>query len=143
MNETTTQQIPPQEPRRLARVREGRVLGGVCAGLGRYFNLDPIIFRIGAIVLVLVGGAGLVAYLAAWLLIPSEDSAGEPVEGRNRWLVIGGVVLLLCLSWPFLLGGGLLLAGLVIPLAVLVMAGVLVWWFVSGEGPSGDARDVA
>jgi phage shock protein PspC (stress-responsive transcriptional regulator) len=143
MNETTTQQIPPQEPRRLARVREGRVLGGVCAGLGRYFNLDPIIFRIGAIVLVLVGGAGLVAYLAAWLLIPSEDSAGEPVEGRNRWLVIGGVVLLLCLSWPLLVGGGLLLAGLVIPLAVLVIAGVLVWWFVSGEGPSGDARDVA
>jgi phage shock protein PspC (stress-responsive transcriptional regulator) len=143
MNETTTQQIPPQEPRRLARVREGRVLGGVCAGLGRYFNLDPIIFRIGAIVLVLVGGAGLVAYLAAWLLVPAEDSAGQPVEGRNRWLVIGGVVLLLCVSWPFLLGGGLLLAGLVIPLAVLVMAGVLVWWFVSGEGPSGDARDVA
>jgi phage shock protein PspC (stress-responsive transcriptional regulator) len=143
MNETTTEHIPPHEPRRLVRIREGRVLGGICTGLGRYFNLDPIIFRIGAIVLVLVGGAGLVAYLAAWLLIPSEDAAGEPVEGRNRWLVIGGVVLLLCLSWPFLLGGGLLLAGLVIPLAVLVMAGVLVWWFVSGEGPSGDARDVA
>src|SRR5215210_1861815 len=143
MNETTTQQIPPQEPRRLVRVKEGRVLGGVAAGLGRYFNLDPIIFRIGAIVLVLLGGAGLVAYLAAWLLIPSEDSAGEPVEGRSRWLVIGGVVLLLCVSWPFLLGGGFLLAGLLIPLAVLVMAGVLVWWFVSGEGPSGDARNVA
>ena len=55
MNETTTQQIPPQEPRRLVRAKEGRVLGGVAAGLGRYFNLDPIIFRIGAIVLVLRG----------------------------------------------------------------------------------------
>jgi phage shock protein PspC (stress-responsive transcriptional regulator) len=143
MNETTTQQIPPQEPRRLVRVKEGRVLGGVAAGLGRYFNLDPIIFRIGAIVLVLVGGAGLVAYLAAWLLIPSEDATGEPAEGRNRWLVIGGVVLLLCLSWPFLLGGGLLIAGLGIPLAILVLAGVLVWWFVSGEGPTGNAGEVA
>jgi phage shock protein PspC (stress-responsive transcriptional regulator) len=142
MNETTTQQIPPQEPRRLVRVREGRVIGGVAAGLGRYFNLDPIIFRIGAIVLVLVGGAGLLAYLAAWLLIPDEDAPGEPAEGRNRWLVIGGVVLLLCISWPFLLGGGLVVAGLGIPLALLVGAGVLVWWFVSGEGPSGDARDV-
>ena len=143
VNETTTQQIPPQEPRRLVRVKEGRVLGGVAAGLGRYFNLDPIIFRIGAIVLVLVGGAGLIAYLAAWLLIPDEDAPGEPASGRNRWLVIAGVVLLLCVSWPFLLGGGLLVAGLVIPLAVLVVAGVLVWWFVSGEGPAGNAGEVA
>ena len=56
--------------------------------------------------------------------------------------MIGGVVLLLCVSWPFLLGGGILVAGLGIPLALLVGAGVLVWWFVSGEGPSGDARDI-
>jgi phage shock protein PspC (stress-responsive transcriptional regulator) len=144
MNETATQELP-QEPRRLLRARSGRVIGGVCAGLGRYFNVDPIIFRIGAIVLVFVGGAGILAYLAALLLIPAEDSAaaaGEPA-GRNRWLVIAGVVGLLLISWPFLLGGGLLLAGLLIPLAFLVAAGVLVWWFVSGEGPAGDAGDVA
>ena len=53
------------------RAREGRLLGGVCAGLGRYFALDPLIFRIGAIVLVLVGGAGPRRYLAALLLIPA------------------------------------------------------------------------
>jgi Cell wall-active antibiotics response 4TMS YvqF len=46
-------------------------------------------------------------------------------------------------AWPFLLGGGLLLAGIGIPLALLVGTGVLVWWLVSGEGPSGDAGDVA
>jgi phage shock protein PspC (stress-responsive transcriptional regulator) len=145
MNETTTQAVPP-EPRRLLRAREGRLVGGVCAGLGRYFNVDPILFRIGAVVLVLVGGAGLLAYLAALLLIPSEGSPnaaeGPPTE-RNRWLVIGGLVLLLCISFPFLVGGGLLLAGLAIPFALLVAAGVLVWWFVSGEGPAGEARDVA
>jgi phage shock protein PspC (stress-responsive transcriptional regulator) len=143
MNETT-QELPP-EPRRLLRARSGRMVGGVCAGLGRYFNVDPIIFRIGAVVLVLVGGAGLLAYLAALLLIPSEDSAdadGAPA-GRNRWLVIGGVVVLLCITWPFLLGGGLLIAGLLVPFAFLVAAGVLVWWFVSGEGPAGEAGDVA
>jgi phage shock protein PspC (stress-responsive transcriptional regulator) len=142
MDETTTQALPP-EPRRLVRIQEGRVLGGVCAGLGRYFNLDPIIFRIGAVVLTLAGGAGVLAYLAAWLLIPAEDAPGEPAAGRNRWLVIAGVVVLLCISWPFLLGGGLVLAGVAIPLALLVAAGVLVWWFVSGEGPAGDAGQVA
>lgn len=149
MNETTetneTRELPP-EPRRLLRARSGRVLGGVCAGLGRYFNVDPIIFRIGAIVLALVGGAGLLAYFAALLLIPAEDSPsaaeGAPA-GRNRWLAIIGVIVLVGVTWPFLLGGGLLLAGLLIPFALLVAAGVLVWWFVSGEGPAGDAGDVA
>ena len=56
MNETPTEQLPPEpppEPKRLLRAREGRVIGGVCAGLGRYFNVDPIMFRIGAIVLAL------------------------------------------------------------------------------------------
>jgi phage shock protein PspC (stress-responsive transcriptional regulator) len=141
MNETT--QELPAEPRRLVRVRSGRVLGGVCAGLGRYFNLDPMIFRIGAIVLALMGGAGVLGYLAALLLIPSEDSP-EPVQpGRNRWLVITGVIVLLLVSWPILLGGGLVLAGILLPLAVLVAAGVLVWWFVSGEGPGADSGDIA
>jgi phage shock protein PspC (stress-responsive transcriptional regulator) len=143
----TTQQLPPEspQPRRLLRSRSDRVIGGVCGGLGRYFDVDPIIFRIGAVVLAFIGGAGILAYLAALLLIPSEDSpaaAGTPA-GRNRWLVILGVVVLLCVSWPFLLGGGLLLAGILLPLALLVAAGVLVWWFVSGEGPGADAGDVA
>ena len=149
MNETTTQQLPPEQPqpRRLFRARQGRVIGGVCEGLGRYFDVDPIIFRIGTVVLTFVGGAGLLAYLAALLLIPAEDDPsaepGATPTGRNRWLVILGVIVLLCVTWPFLLGGGLLLAGLLIPLAILVAAGVLVWWFVSGEGPAGEAGDVA
>jgi phage shock protein PspC (stress-responsive transcriptional regulator) len=143
----TTQQLPPEspQPRRLLRARSDRMIGGVCAGLGRYFNVDPILFRIGAVVLAFVGGAGLLAYVAALLLIPSEDSpaaAGAP-PGRNRWLVIVGVVVLLCVTWPLLLGGGLLLAGILLPLAFLVAAGVLVWWFVSGEGPGADAGEIA
>jgi phage shock protein PspC (stress-responsive transcriptional regulator) len=139
--------VPP--PRRLLRAREGRVLGGVCAGLGRYFNTDPVFFRIGAIVLTLIGGAGVLLYLAALLLIPKEDSVaqtavdGASVDGRSRALVIAGVVVLLVIAWPFLLGGGLFIWGVLIPLAVLVAAGVLVWWLVSGEGPSGDAGDIA
>jgi phage shock protein PspC (stress-responsive transcriptional regulator) len=138
---------PP--PRRLLRARQGRVLGGVCAGLGRYFNTDPVFFRIGAIVLTLIGGAGVLLYLAALLLIPREDSVaqaavdGDSVDGRSRALVIAGVVVLVCIAWPFLLGGGLFIWGVLVPLAVLVAAGVLVWWLVSGEGPSGEPGDIA
>ena len=36
-------------PRRLTRSRGDRIIGGVCGGLGRYFNVDPLLFRIGAI----------------------------------------------------------------------------------------------
>jgi hypothetical protein len=64
-------------------------------------------------------------------------------DRRNRALVIAGVIGLLFVAWPFLLGGGFLLAGIGIPLALLVGTGVLVWWLVSGEGPSGDPGQIA
>jgi phage shock protein PspC (stress-responsive transcriptional regulator) len=143
--EAPTQPLGP-EPRRLLRSRSNRVIGGVCGGLGRYFNVDPILFRIGAIALALVGGAGLLLYLAALLLIPSESSdaaAQPPTEGRNRTLTIVVAVLVLLVAWPFLLGGGTIAAAILFPLAFLVAAGVLVWWLVAGEGPSGDAGDIA
>jgi hypothetical protein len=78
-------------------------------------------------------------------LIPGEDAGTAPAQGqgRNRGLAIAGIVVLLLVAWPFLLGGGFLLAGIGIPLALLVGAGVLVWWLVSGEGPSGDPGDIA
>ena len=143
-----TEEQPPPQPqrRRLTRSREDRVIAGVCGGFARYFNVDPVFVRIGAVALAFVGGAGLLLYLAALLLMPS-DEGGAVVDtsgqGRNRVLVILGVGALLLVAWPFLLGGGIFLAGVGIPLALLVGAGVLVWWLVSGEGPSGDARDVA
>jgi phage shock protein PspC (stress-responsive transcriptional regulator) len=133
--------------RRIRRSRQDRVIGGVCGGLGRYFNTDPIFFRIGFIALAFLGGAGLLLYLASLLLMPAEVSGAavgpQGGEGRNRALVIAGVVVILLFAWPFLLGGGALAAGLLIPLAVLVGAGVLVWWLASGEGPSGEPKDVA
>lgn len=138
-------QAPPPAPKRLVRSKSDRVVGGVCGGLGRYFNVDPLFFRIGGVALAFVGGAGLLLYLAALLLMPSEDQPAPvgATSQRNRPFVIAGLVVLLLIAWPFLLGGGLFLAGVGIPLALLVGAGVLVWWLVSGEGPSGDARDIA
>jgi phage shock protein PspC (stress-responsive transcriptional regulator) len=156
-DEPTAERAGPQAPaseqpqpaaprRRLTRSREDRVIAGVCAGFARYFNIDPVFVRIGAVALAFVGGAGALLYLAALLLMPSDEGGGvvsAPGEGRNRVLVIVGVGALLLVAWPFLLGGGVFLAGIGIPLALLVGTGVLVWWLVSGEGPSGDAGDVA
>jgi phage shock protein PspC (stress-responsive transcriptional regulator) len=144
--EAPTVAAGPPRRRRLTRSREDRVIAGVCGGFARYFNIDPVFTRIAAVALAFVGGAGLLLYLAALLLMPS-DEGGAVVEAsgdrRNRALVIAGVVGLLLVAWPFLLGGGFVLAGIGIPLALLVGTGVLVWWLVSGEGPSGDAGEVA
>jgi phage shock protein PspC (stress-responsive transcriptional regulator) len=141
-----TTNLQDNGPRRLTRSRTDRIVGGVCGGLGRYFNVDPILFRIAAVALVFVGGAGVLLYLAALLLVPNEGEEAPiapGAAGRHRGWAIAGVVVLLLISFPFLLAGGAVFAGIGIPLAILVGAGVLVWWLVSGEGPSGDARDIA
>lgn len=58
--------------KKLYRSRQNKMLGGVCAGLGEYFNLDPTLIRLVMIIAVLGAGAGLLAYLVAWVLIPNE-----------------------------------------------------------------------
>src|SRR3954453_12617298 len=123
MNETPA-------PRKLTRSRDDRVVGGVCGGMGRYFNVDPLFFRIGAVALAFVGGAGLLLYLAALVLVPSEDAPARPAdEGpRNRALLIVAVIVGIVVAFPFLLGGGLFLAGIGIPLPALVGAGGRGWW---------------
>ena len=66
--------------RRLRRRTSDRVIGGVAGGLGDYFNVDPLLIRIGFVGLMLFGGAGLVLYVVAWLLIPHEGSDESTVE---------------------------------------------------------------
>ncbi len=57
----------------LVRSRKGRMLAGVCAGFADYFSLDVTLVRvIWAVVSVITGGAGVLAYLAAWVIIPAE-----------------------------------------------------------------------
>ena len=46
------------------------MIGGVCGGIAAYFNVDPTLIRIIAVVLALVGGGGVIAYLLAWLIMP-------------------------------------------------------------------------
>src|SRR4051794_41932322 len=49
---------PEPEPRRLKRSGSDAIVGGVASGLGRYFGVDPILFRIGFVVLAFIGAAG-------------------------------------------------------------------------------------
>ncbi|MDI5966149.1 PspC domain-containing protein [Streptantibioticus silvisoli] len=79
----------PDTPARklLTRSRRSKIIGGVCGGLGRYFGIDPVIFRVVLAVLALTGGVGLISYGIGWLLIPLD---GED-ETELRRLMSGRI----------------------------------------------------
>lgn len=54
-------------------------VGGVCGGLGEYFEIDPTIIRVGWIIFALMGGAGIIAYFIAWAVIPRKGETGPAV----------------------------------------------------------------
>jgi len=59
----------------LRRSRNNRVLGGVCGGLGEFFGLRPLWFRLIFVILAIPGGVpGLLPYVLLWLIIPKEGT---------------------------------------------------------------------
>ena len=59
-----------EEPRKLYRSREHRMLAGVCGGLAEYFNVVATLIRVLFLVLAVFGGSGLVIYVVMWLIVP-------------------------------------------------------------------------
>jgi phage shock protein C len=64
----------PSRPRALRRPIQGRLAGGVAAGIAAYLGVDATVVRLGFAVLALIGGAAIPAYVAGWLLIPEQGS---------------------------------------------------------------------
>ncbi|WP_069814567.1 PspC domain-containing protein [Streptomyces sp. TP-A0874] len=118
--------LPP-----LRRSRHNKVLSGVCGGLGRQYDVDPVVFRVALTVLAIAGGTGLIGYGFAWLLIPLD---GED-ENEGRRLLSGRVEGQGLTALVFaLVGCGLLLSmlnnGSVIAFALMLsaaLAGAAYW----------------
>lgn len=74
--------------KRLYRVPADGKIAGLCAGLGEYFRLDPVFFRLAWAAVTIMTGVvpGTLAYLIAWLLVPPAPlaRAAEPVEGLDQ-----------------------------------------------------------
>lgn len=68
----------------LRRPRDHRMVAGVCEGLSRHFDVDPIVVRVVFAALTIFGGSGLVFYVLAWLTIPAEGEYDSIVSGRLR-----------------------------------------------------------
>ncbi len=118
------------EIRRLQRSRSDRKVAGVSGGLARYFEIHPAVFRVGFVVLTLLGGAGILIYAAAALVMPDEgkeDSIATaalrnrrdrpwPLIGLGLLAVAGAALLSRATLWPqgdawflFLIAGAVIL----------------------------------
>jgi|SRR5579872_1329214 len=71
----------PRPHAELRRSRSGRIIGGVCAGLAKYFDVDPVIVRLLFVVMALAQGAGVLLYLVLLVVVPEEGAeAPAPVS---------------------------------------------------------------
>jgi phage shock protein C len=68
------------ESKRLLRLRNGRMVAGVCAGLAAYFKVDVNLVRLGFGVFTVFYGLGVVAYLIAWVILPEEGEDNSILE---------------------------------------------------------------
>jgi phage shock protein PspC (stress-responsive transcriptional regulator) len=109
-------------PRKLVRRPDDGMVAGVCAGVAEYFDLDPVIVRLGAVAL-LFSGIGFVLYPAAWIFVPASDGHAyvdttRPANGdRHRQVAaVGLIVIALCIiagGWWWLPRHWLLPLGLI------------------------------
>jgi len=145
----TESQTQTSSPAKLARSRDDRYVGGVCAGIATRLNIDPIIIRLIFVASLIFGGIGAVVYLALLIILPVEGDPNEPVPTlpeRRRNLVIGGMIVLGIVviatrgsGWIFGFGPGTIY-GLVFWAFAIVG---IVWLIrqVRGTNDSGPATD--
>lgn len=126
------------EVRRLTKSRTDRMIDGVCGGVAAYFNLDPTLVRIAWVLLTILGGSGILLYIAAMILVPKDPApppgqkAETPPAAASRSNTTFWGVLLVIVGLFWLAGNfGLhfwhnwwgLSIGVVIPV-LLILAGV-------------------
>lgn len=121
----------PGPPHKFRRDRRHKTLAGVCAGLGRQCDMDPVIFRITLAVLSATGGIGLIFYGFAWLFVPYDDEDENEVRklltGRVDGQALAAVLFALVGCGVFLTmlnNGGVLTFAVVLS---LVLAGAGYW----------------
>ena len=78
---------PTNGTKRIYRLKDGRIVAGVCAGLAAYLGIDATLVRLGFALLTVFGGLGALLYLCAWIVIPDETdgvSIAESFAGQRR-----------------------------------------------------------
>ena len=126
---------PKDEPgvRKLTRSSSDKLIGGVAGGLGRYFNVDPILFRVAFVVLSFAGGVGILAYIALLAFVPADDGS---TLGRGSSANVAGVVLVALVALVILGPPAFFLGPVLVPIALVLGIGMLLWRASGGTLPS-------
>ncbi len=67
-----------ESEKKLYKSNKNKMIDGVCGGIGEYFGIDPTLVRLAAVVLCVFGGGGLIAYIAALIIIPRAPEGYDP-----------------------------------------------------------------
>lgn len=70
--------------KKLKRSSTNKVIGGVCGGLGDYFDVDPVFVRILFVLLAVTTGVGFVAYFVAWIIMPKDEKFVEAAYSNSN-----------------------------------------------------------
>ena len=131
------------ETKKLYRSNMDSVFAGVCGGIGEYFKIDPVIIRIVWVAFTLLGGAGILAYIIAWIVIPKRNDGSVP-EKKSKGCLYAILILILAIIATSILGPiinfflsmGAMGAHLVFPPIVAHSLGggssMIVWIFMIG-----------
>jgi phage shock protein C len=88
---------PMDETKRIHKVRQGRIIDGVCGGVALYAGIDAIWVRVATVAVGLAGGIGVIAYLLGMYLFPrdeGEPSAAHPLQRKSSGVLLVGALLL-------------------------------------------------
>ena len=123
--------------KQLYRKKESGKIAGVCAGIGEYFEIDPVFFRIIFIASIFISGIGLLTYLVAWIIMPEQSIKNEALKGEKIMTVrdvsiksrLGALLFCLLLGWLGIhrfyvgkVGTGILM--------ILTCGGLGIWWTI-------------
>jgi phage shock protein PspC (stress-responsive transcriptional regulator) len=122
MTDSPSPAQPPTSPghRALRRSSDDRVAAGVAGGLGEYFGLDPVLFRVLFAVSSFFGGVGILAYIVGWAVIPERGTTRAPLDRLVAWFRSHNIPL-----W---------LAGAVA--VIVVWTGLFSWWAPGQAAPA-------
>ncbi len=132
------------DTRRLYKSRTERMIDGVCGGIAQYFDLDPTLVRIAWVILTLLGGSGIILYIAAMIIMPKEPYPGPqhgqpPQPGQSSsakknsffWgillIVVGLFLFFDNIGWTFWKPWWWFNADILLPI-LLILAGVAFLW---------------
>lgn len=69
--------------KKLYRSRQNKIIGGVCGGIGKYFDIDPVLIRLLFVLITLFNGAGLILYIILLIILPLEPFNPDEIEIKD------------------------------------------------------------